>query len=139
MKNVAKGSIFGKIILFIVGLMLILIASINILLFIFGDTSTANISTRRVGGSNDSYPAESRYEWSVDYDFLASDGNVYNGTTTRRGSDMGVKVENMVYYFSFQHRLNSLSSEVRPNAGQIIMMLLGGFLLSVAFKKSNYS
>ena len=32
MKNVAKGSIFGKIILFIVGLMLILIASINILL-----------------------------------------------------------------------------------------------------------
>ena len=52
---------------------------------------------------------------------------------------MGVKVENKVYYFSFQPRLNSLSSEVRPNAGQIIMMLLGGFLLSVAFKKSNYS
>lgn len=136
MKKQKNGSQFGRVILFSVGIMMILLALMNVLLFIFGETALANVHTRRIAGSNDMYSSKYRYEWSLDYDFKASDGQIYNGTTTRRGSDMSVDFENEVVYFTPAPIFNSLSREVKPNLGQIIMLGLGAFLIYVAIKKS---
>ena len=130
-----QSSVFGTLLLTIMGILLIIIALMNIVLFIVGDSTIADVSTRRFGGSTDGYPSSSRYQWSVDYSFKASDGKIYDGTSTRRGSDTSVKVERKVYYLPSQPRINALSSEVRPNVGQIIMIAIGGLLIYVPFER----
>jgi hypothetical protein len=128
-----KGHIMGRFILGAVGVMMIALALMTILLYFMGDTAQAQVSTRRVGGSRDGAPADSRYEWSIDYEFTAANGSTYYGTTTRRGSDMSVKFDRKVYYFKAVPNLNALAGEVRPNVGQLVMIGLGVFLVSVAF------
>ena len=137
MRKKEKSRLGGKILLVIVGMALITMALINIILYMVGDSVLADISTRRVGGADDGRSSSGRYEWSVDYSFIASDGKTYNGTSTRRGSDLAVAVEKRVYYLPANPRINALASEVRPNIGQVIMILLGGFIIYVPFDKKS--
>jgi len=129
MKKKESSGLGGKILLILVGAALIAISLINIILFIVGDLAIANVSTRRMGGAIDGRPLSSRYEWSIDYSFVAVDSKTYHGTLRRHGSDISVEVERKVYYLPINPRINALSSEVTPNIGQLIMILLGGFLI----------
>ena len=119
------------------GILLIAIALINVILFFIGSTAIPDVSTRRRGGSIGGLPTSKRYEWSIDYDFEASDGNIYKGTTTRRGSDMSINVEKKVYYLPINPRINSLASDVKPNFAQLIMLGLGALLIYVPFDRKN--
>ena len=74
-----RGSgILWRILISTVGVALILIAVVNILLFFFGDTAFASVSTRRVGGADDNRPVSQRYEWSLDYTFSDKNGTTHN-------------------------------------------------------------
>ncbi|HZJ83608.1 MAG TPA: hypothetical protein VFD57_07345 [Clostridia bacterium] len=132
-----NGGVVGEILLMIMGILLIALALINLILFIIGDSTIADVSTRRIGGAHDGRPSSMRYDWSIDYSFMASDGKNYSGTSTRRGSDLSVKLEKKVYYLPINPRINALASEVKPNIGQIIMISLGGFLIYVPFDKRS--
>lgn len=116
---------------------MILIAVLNLALFFVGKSTAATVTTRRIGGANDGRPADQRYEWSIDYTYRDQNGVVRNGHTTSYGSDNGVKTDKTVYYFTFAPFISSMESEVVPNFGQLVMALIGAFLIAVMNKKQK--
>ena len=114
---------------------LISIAIINVLLFFFGETAAADVTTRRVGGANDGRPVNQRYEWSLDYTFRDGNGLIHSGHNTRRGSDISVKTDSRVYYFPFAPFINTLESDAEPNLSQLLYIGIGTFLLIVMNRK----
>ena len=132
-----KPALFWRAIISIIGLFLIVNAVFNILLFAFGDSAAARIEKRRFGGSNDAYPASSRYEWSVMYEFTDDVGNQHTGYTRRRGSDLSVYVETEVRYFSFAPSIHALSDEAVLSFGQLVAVGIGCFLIYVVNGNPN--
>jgi len=122
------------VVISLVGLSMLLLGLGNSLLFFVGNTTAAHIETRRFGGSTDQYPASGRYEWVVNYSFVAEDGKTYEGNTRRRGHDLGVSVERTVYYLPQAPVFSALEREVRPNPGQLVLVVLGLFLIVVVNK-----
>lgn len=132
-----KPAIFWRAVISIIGLFLIVNAVLNILLFAFGEFASAKVEKRRIGGSNDAYPASGRYEWSVMYEFTDSDGNKHIGHTKRRGSDLSVPVENEVRYFGFAPSIHALRNETVLSLGQFVAASIGCFLIYVVNRKIN--
>lgn len=122
---------FWRISISAVGVALIAIAVVNLLLFFFGETAIANISTRRVGGADEGRPVSQRYEWSLDYTFSDKNGTTHSGHTTRRGSDISAKSDSRVYYFAFAPFVSTLESEAEPNLSQPLFVIIGVFLIYV--------
>ncbi len=133
-----KANVFWRIAISAVGAAMILIAVFQLFLFFFGATAAADISTRRVGGSNDGAPVSQRYEWSVDYTFKDTGGKTHSGHTTRRGSDTSSGVtDDLVYYFPFAPFISALESDADPGLHQLIYVVLGAFLLIVMNNKKK--
>ena len=129
-KQTSKGNgILARILISLLGVAMILLGVSRFALFFVGETTFADVNTRRVGGADNQYAADKRYEWSIDYTFTDADGEVHDGHTTRRGADMGVKVESTVYYWPAAPFINGLESEVEPNLGQLILVGLGVLLI----------
>lgn len=138
MKNRRKPSkLFWRIVISAVGAALVFIAVSDLALYLFGETVSVSVTTRRFGGADDQYQPNQRYEWSVDYTFTDQNGVAHSGHTTRRGGDSGVKTDNRVYYFPFAPFINALESEAEPNIGQPLLLVIGVFLLFVMNRKKN--
>ena len=138
MKNKRKPSkLFWRIVISAVGAALIFIAVSDLSLYFFGETASASVTTRRVGGADDQYQPNQRYEWSVDYTFTDKNGTEYSGHTTRRGGDLPPKTDSRVYYFPFAPFISALESEAQPNIGQPVFALIGVFLLLVMNRKNK--
>lgn len=133
-----KSNVFWRVAISLVGAALILLAVSRLLLFFFGETAGASITTDRRGGANDGAAVNQRYEWSVDYTFVDQDGNTHSGHTTRRGSDMSARVtDKIVYYFTFAPFISALESDASPGLSHLIFVVLGVFLLVVMNKKKK--
>ncbi len=132
----SKGPL-ARILISLLGVAMILLGVSRFALFFVGETTSADVNTRRVGGADNQYPADSRYEWSIDYTFTDADGEIHSGHTTHRGGDMGVKVESMVYYWPSAPFINGLRSEVEPNLGQLVLVGLGILLIVLMNRKSS--
>lgn len=138
MKNKCKLSkLFWRIVISAVGAALILIVVSNLALYFFGETASISVTTRRIGGANDQYELNQRYEWSVDYTFMDKNGLQRSGHTTQRGSDLPPRTDSRAYYFSFAPFINALKSEAQPNIGQLLFIVIGIFLLLVMNRKRN--
>lgn len=129
--------LFWRIVISAVGAALILIAVSNLTLYFFGETALISVTTRRIGGANDQYQPNQRYEWSVDYTFTDKNGVSHNGHTAQRGSDLPPRTDSRAYYFSFAPFINALESEAQPNIGQLLYMVIGIFLLLAMNRKRN--
>ncbi|MFZ7104551.1 MAG: hypothetical protein ACOWWO_18105 [Peptococcaceae bacterium] len=132
-----ENSLFWRIAITLVGVALIWIAVSNLALYVFGETAAADVATRRVGGAGDGRPVNQRYEWSIDYTFRDKNGEEHSGHTTRRGSDISVKADSRVYYFPGAPFISTLESEARPNIGQPLFVVLGGFLIAVMNRRKK--
>ncbi|MHB8963823.1 MAG: zinc ribbon domain-containing protein, partial [Saccharofermentanales bacterium] len=130
-----RSGIFWRIAISAIGMILILMAIGNLLLFFFGDTAQAVVSTRRYGGERQGAVNDSRYTWSVDYSFEADNGTVYEGHLTKLGSATSVSVDRTIYYFPFAPFLNTPEDSAEPNFGQLAMMAAGAFCLIVMNKR----
>lgn len=132
---------FWRIIISVAGVALIMITVFNLALFIIGDTATAKVSVRRVGGSDDGKPPDQRYQWAVDYTFADKNGIIQSGHTTKRGSDIAVKTDKSVYYFSFAPFINVPEGEAKPSYAQALYIVLGAsiiFIINRKKKKTEY-
>lgn len=137
-KGDSKASeIFWRIAISAFGVALITLAIFELLLFFFGETAAASVSTRRVGGVDSGRPVSQRYEWSLDYTFSDKNGAMYSGHTTRRGSDLSVQSDSWVYYFPFVPFVNALESEAEPNLSQILFVVTGVFLIYIMNRKKK--
>lgn len=122
---------FWRIIVSVIGIILILMAVGNLLLFIIGIKTTAAVTTRRYGGERQGAVNDKRYTWYVDYTFRAIDGKAYEGHMTKLGSATSVSVSKTVYYFSFAPFLNTTEDTAEPNIGQLAMIAAGVYCLVV--------
>lgn len=129
--------LFWRIIISAVGAALIFITVSNLALYFFGETASVSVTTRRIGGADDQYEPNQRYEWSVDYTFTDKKGVSHSGHTIQRGGNLPPKTDSRAYYFSFAPFINALESETQPNIGQLLYILIGIFLLLVMNRKRN--
>ncbi|NCA98581.1 MAG: zinc ribbon domain-containing protein [Clostridia bacterium] len=136
-QNAKRNGPLARILISLLGLAMILLGVSRFALFFVGETSYADVNTRRVGGADNQYSADKRYEWSIDYSFIDAQGEVHDGHTTRRGGDMGVKVESTVYYWPAAPFINGLEREVEPNLGQLVLVGIGILLIVLMNRKSG--
>lgn len=137
-KRQSKASkIFWRIFITALGVALIFMALVELLLYFFGEEAVANVSVRRVGGADDGRTVSQRYEWSIDYTFSDKSAVEHSGHVTRRGSDISVKTEKKVYYFTFAPFLNALEGDAKPNLSQPLYFLVGVFLIYVMNKRNT--
>lgn len=138
MKNKYKPpKLFWRIIISAVGAALIFIAVSNLALYFFGETASISVTTRQIGGVDDRYELNQRYEWSIDYTFTDKNGVSHSGHAIQRGGDLPPKTDSRAYYFSFAPFINALESETQPSIGQLLYILIGIFLLLVMNRKRN--
>lgn len=130
-----RADFFWRIAISTIGVILILMAVGNVMLFFFGETANASVSTRRYGGEIYGMANDKRYTWYVNYTFRADDGKVYEGNVTKRGSAISVSVSNLIYYFPFAPFLNTSKESAEPNLGQLAMIVVGFFCL-IAINKN---
>jgi len=136
-KIIKAANLFLRIVISAVGAALILIAITELMLYYFGETATAAVTIRRVGGADSGRAPKQRYEWSLDYTFQDKNGKYVDGTTTRRGSDISVKMDDRVYYFPFATYINALQSEAEPNFSQPLFIIIGLFLIKIINKRKT--
>jgi hypothetical protein len=129
--------LFWRIVISLIGFSLILMALSTLALSFWGVSAIANVSTRRVGGSDPGRPANQRYEWSVSYTFRDASGKIHNGHSTKRGGDMGVTIGKTVRYFPFAPYINALEKEATLNWSQPLYFGLGYFLIVVMNRKKK--
>ena len=129
-----KRSALPRILLTIVGIILILFTLSDLSLFLFGKLTSADVSVRRFGGSDEPLGDNLRYQWSVDWEFWV-DGKEYQGHATQIGDPNGVDVSNEIRYFTFAPWINNLKSSTDPNPLHIIPLALGIFVILAMNKK----
>jgi hypothetical protein len=134
-KKKQETKLLWRVLITLVGAALICIAVSHLALYFFGETAPVSVATRRFGGSNDGRPSNQRYEWALDYTFYDKNGTARSGHTTRRGSDFSVQTDSRVYYFSLAPFISTLESEAKPNAGQLVCIVLGVFLIVIMNRK----
>lgn len=105
-------------------------------LFLFGKLTSAEVSVRRFGGSEESLGDNLRYQWSVDWEFWV-DGEEYQGHATQIGDPNGVHVSDEVRYFPFAPWINNLKSSTDPNPLHIIPLVLGAYVIYAMNKKPS--
>lgn len=130
-KRKKSSNLFWRIFISAIGIFLILMAITDFSLFLFGEKTTADVTTRRLMGADNGKPSDLRYKWSVDYAFIDKEGDEYSGHTQKLGGDMSVKVERTVYYFEKAPFINALADEAKPSWGQPVYIGLGIFLITV--------
>lgn len=128
---------FWQVFISLIGVVLVLLALFNLSLFFFGETAQVKVSVRRYGGSDDGKPPDQRYQWSVDYTFTDKSGIIQSGHTTKRGSDISVKTDKSVYYFSFAPYINAPESEAKPSYPQVLYIILGSSLIFIMNRKKK--
>jgi hypothetical protein len=133
--NGGQPSTLARILISLLGIILIIMAIGNLMLFIFGETAVAEVHTRRTGGERYNAVNDKRYSWAVDYTFMAEDGKSYSGQLTKLGSATGVDVSRRIYYFPFAPYFNTTEDTGEPNLGQLFMVAVGIFLLMVMNRK----
>ena len=136
-QNTKGNGPLARILITLLGVAMLLLGLSRFALFFVGETTIADVNTRRVGGADNQYASDKRYEWSIDYTFTDADGVVHDGHTTRRGGDMGVKVESTVYYWPAAPFINGLEREVEPNLGQLVLVGIGILLILLMNRKSG--
>jgi ribosomal protein L40E len=133
--NGGQPSTLARVLISLLGIILIIMAIGNLMLFIFGETAVAEVHTRRTGGERYNAVNDRRYSWAVDYTFMAEDGKSYSGHLTKLGSATGVDVSRRIYYFPFAPYFNTTEDTGEPNLGQLFMVAVGVFLLMVMNRK----
>ena len=136
-KPSGKPKIFWRIFISLVGAALILIAIVELMLYLFGATAAAEVSVRRQGGSNNGAVPGQRYTWSVDYTYIDQNGKQHDGHTSRRGSDYSVQTDHRVYYFTFAPFVSALESDAEPGFSQLLFFAAGIFLIAVMNKRKK--
>ena len=137
--KVKRSSLFWRIAISAIGIILILMAIGNLLLFLVGDHAEAAVSTRRYGGERQGAVNDKRYTWYVDYTFQAENGVTYEGHLTKLGSATSVSVNRTIYYFPFAPFFNTPEDTAEPNLGQLVMIAAGAFCLVAMNRKSKKS
>jgi hypothetical protein len=132
-----RSNMFWRIAISTIGIILILMAIGNLLLFFLGNTAQAVVSTRRYGGERQGAVNDKRYTWYVDYTFQANNNATYEGHLTKLGSATSVTFSKTIYYCPFAPFFNTPEDTAEPNPGQLVMAAAGAFLLIAMNKKSK--
>ncbi|MEW6623971.1 MAG: hypothetical protein AB1420_12725 [Bacillota bacterium] len=134
-----KRSIIARILITLLGMALVLLGSSQVILGFVGKSTSAVITDiRREGGERtDGRPG--RYTYNISYTFSLPDGKEINGFTKKIGSSVYLKADGTstarVRYFPFFPYINAMEQDTGLGAGQLVLILAGGFLIFFINKK----
>jgi hypothetical protein len=138
-----KRKLLPRIFITLLGAALILWGAGKIALGIIGEPETATIThIRREGGErNDIKPGQ--YTYNISYTFALPDGKEINGFTKKIGDSVYLKADGTsnvrVRYFSAFPYINAMERDAGLGAGQVVLMIVGGFLIFFMNRKKRGS
>lgn len=127
------GKLVGRLFISFIGILFILWAIASLSLGIIGEEATAVVTNIRREGGERNEGIGGRYTYNISYQFTLSNGKKVNGLTKKIGSAVYLKADGTstvaVRYLGIFPYINHTDEKSHLNAGQIIMMAVGLFLV----------
>lgn len=136
-----KKGLIPRILITLLGVGLIFMGASEAMLGVAGKSTSAVItSVRREGGERtDGKPG--RYTYNISYTFTLPDGKEINGFTKQIGDSVYLKADGTstvrVRYFPAFPFINAMERDTTLGAGQVILMIAGGFLIFFMNRKKR--
>ena len=136
-----KKGLIPRILITLLGIGLIFMGASEIMLDFAGKSASAVITdVRREGGERtDGKPG--RYTYNISYTFTLHDGKEVNGFTKQIGDSVYLKTDGTstvrVRYFHAFPYINAMEQDTGLGAGQVVLMIAGGFLIFVMNRKKG--
>ncbi len=130
---IMKKGLIPRVLVTLLGLGLIFMGASQAILGFVGKSASAVITDiRREGGERtDGKPG--RYTYNISYSFILPDGKEINGFTKKIGDSVYLKADGTstvrVRYFTAFPYINAMERDTGLGAGQVVLMIAGGFLI----------
>ena len=136
-----KNKLLPRILLTLLGAALILMAVSEVVLGFAGESAPGVVThIRREGGERQEAVAN-RYIYNISYTFTPPGGEKIEGSAKKVGDAVFVKADGgsttTVRYLPFCPQINTLEGRARLGLEQIILLLLGAFLIYFINKKQK--
>lgn len=136
-----KNKLLPRILLTLLGVALIFMAAAEAVLGFAGESAPGVIThVRREGGERQEAVAN-RYTYDISYTFTLPDGEKIDGSAKKVGDAVFVKTDGnsptTVRYLPFCPQINTLEGRARLGLEQIVMLLVGAFLIYFINKKQK--
>jgi len=127
--------ILPRLLITLLGVAFILWGLTDIMLGLFGKTTTAVITNIRREGGERNETIRGRYTYIISYSFTLPDGKSISSYTRRIGNSVFLKADGkskvMVKYFSSFPYINVQEQDTKPGIGQLILIAIGCFLIYI--------
>ena len=135
MEGKGFGKLAGRLFISLIGILFILWAIASLSLGFIGKEATAVVTNIRREGGERNEGIGGRYTYNISYPFTLPNGKKVNGLTKKIGSAVYLKADGTstiaVRYLGIFPYINHTAGKSRLNAGQIIMMAVGLFLVII--------
>lgn len=128
-----KKGLIPRILITLLGIGLIFMGASQAILGFAGKSASAIVTDiRREGGERtDGKPG--RYTYNISYTFTLPDGKGINGFTKKIGDSVYLKADGTstvrIRYFPVFPYINVMERDAGLGAGQVVLMIVGGFLI----------
>lgn len=136
-----KQSLFARALLSLLGIILILWGVSQIALGVIGEPATAVITHIRREGAERAETVPNRYTYNISYTFTLPEGKEIHGFSKKIGNAVYLKADGTstvrVRYFTAFPYINVMERETRLGAGQVVLVITGGFLIFYMNRKKR--
>lgn len=128
-----KHKILPRVLISLLGIALILFGLSHIILGFAGKSTSAVITSIRREGGERAEVIPGRYTYNIGYTFTLPDGTLIDGFTKKISNAGYIKPDGKsttrIRYLPDFPYINALEQDVGFNAGQVVLIFVGGFLI----------
>lgn len=135
MSEANSKKILPRLLISLLGVAFIVWGLTDIMLGLFGESTTAVITHIRREGGERNETIRGRYTYITSYSFTLPNGKNMSSSTRSIGNSVFLKADGkskvIVKYFSFFPLINAIEKDTKLGAGQLILIAIGGFLIFI--------
>lgn len=136
-------ALIPRILITLMGIALIFTGLSEMILGFAGESTEAVVTDIRREGGERTDVIPGRYTYNIGYTFYLPDGRAINGVAKKIGGAVYLKADGKstvpVRYFSALPQINAMEGDTGLGAGQLILILAGGFLVVIMNRKRTDS
>lgn len=129
----SRRALAPRVLLTLIGIALIFTGLSEMILGFAGESAEAVVTDIRREGGERTDVIPGRYTYDIGYTFYLSDGRAIDGVAKKIGGAVYLKADGKatvtVRYFSDFPQINAMERDTGLGAGQLILVLAGGFLI----------
>ncbi len=127
--------VLPRLLISLLGVAFILWGLTDIMLGLFGESTTAVITNIRREGGERNETIRGQYTYITSYSFTLPGGENISSSTRSIGNSVFLKADGkskvIIKYFSFLPHINAREQDTKPGTGQLVLISIGGFLIFI--------